>query len=75
MQEIMTFYEASGIVSLYATTHLLYVDNSSITIFVEGLFQYYFRAQFAASKLIFSLWISYQILISPMSAAFYTCLS
>ena len=54
---------------------LLYVDNSSITISVEGLFQYYLRAQFAASKLIFSLRISFQILISPMSAAFYTCLS
>jgi hypothetical protein len=56
-------------------TSELYVDNSSITIFVEGLFQYYPRAYSAVSKVVPSLQISYQILISPMPAAFFTRLS
>jgi len=58
MQETIVFYEASRIVALYATAHLrIYVDNSSITIFVESLFQYYLRAYSAVSKVISSLQI------------------
>lgn len=73
MQEMIVFYETSRIVTLYATANLrIYVDNSSITIFVESLFQYYLLAHSAVSKVVTSLQISCQILISPMFAAFFT---